>query len=176
MIYWQIFWVFLVANFLGYGGGPAIIPLVQHEVVEVHGWLSEAEFSEVLAVGNALPGPIATKMASQIGFSQAGVLGAIVALVATIAPSLLLMIPMMGILYKYKDAPPVKRLSNYLRPIIAVLLFQITVQNFVSTWTNTGVVHLLLLGGTAAFLIGKIKLHPGFVVLGALVYGALLLG
>ncbi|MCL1991459.1 MAG: chromate transporter, partial [Spirochaetes bacterium] len=53
MIYWQIFRVFFVTNILGYGGGPATIPLVQHEVVEVLGWLTEAEFVNVLAMGNA---------------------------------------------------------------------------------------------------------------------------
>jgi len=176
MIYWRIFWVFLVANFLGYGGGPAIIPLVQHEVVGVHGWLTEAEVSEVLAMGNALPGPIATKMASQIGFSQAGALGATVALIATIAPSLILMIPMMGLLLRHKDSPPVKRLAHYLRPTIAVLLFQITVQNFTSTWTNVGPLHLILLSCATVLAIGKFKVHPALMVLVALVYGALLLG
>lgn len=70
MIYWHIFWAFFLPGILGYGGGPASIPLVEKEVVDRYGWVTENEFSEMLAMGNALPGPIATKMAGYIGFQE----------------------------------------------------------------------------------------------------------
>ena len=98
--YLEIFWVFFVTNILGYGGGPATIPLVQHEVVAVYGWMTEFEFIEMLAAGNALPGPIATKMAGAIGFGQGGVVGVIVGLIATVVPSLILKIMLMNFLMK----------------------------------------------------------------------------
>lgn len=63
MIYWQLFLAFFIPGILGYGGGPASIPLVEHEVVENYEWMTTQEFSEVVALGNSLPGPIATKMA-----------------------------------------------------------------------------------------------------------------
>ena len=63
MIYWQIFLAFFIPGIVGYGGGPASIPLIEHEVVDRYGWLTVQEFSEVLALGNSLPGPIATKLA-----------------------------------------------------------------------------------------------------------------
>ncbi|MFS8580046.1 MAG: chromate transporter, partial [Novibacillus thermophilus] len=115
MIYWHIFSAFFIANILGYGGGPATIPLVQREVVNRYGWMNTEEFGEVLALGNALPGPIATKMAGYIGFEQAGLLGAVVALFATVAPSLMIMIAFLQILHRFKDSPKVQRMSLWIR-------------------------------------------------------------
>jgi len=176
VIYLEIFWVFFIANFMGYGGGPSIIPLIEHEVVTSFEWLTGYEFAEVLAMGNALPGPIAVKMAAFIGSSQAGFLGASVAIFATVAPSLVMMLALMGLLTRYKDAPQIKRLTQYIRPTIAVLLADIALRNFISTWNGVGWVHLLILGGGALVCLTKLKAHPALVVLGALIYGALLLG
>lgn len=61
MIIFYLFWAFFIANLLGYGGGPASIPLNFEEVVQHFHWLSKEEFSNMLALANALPGPIATK-------------------------------------------------------------------------------------------------------------------
>ena len=176
MIYLQVFWVFFITNMLGYGGGPATIPLVQHEVVEVFGWLTEVEFAEVLAMGNALPGPIATKMAGYIGYLQGGVLGAVIALGATVLPSILLMLALMGLLMRHRESPQVKRLSLYVRPTVAVLLGSIALQLFVSGFRLMSPVHLSLLTVVSALSLEKFKVHPALVVLGALVYGAVFLG
>jgi chromate transporter len=108
MIYIQIFIAFFIPSIVGYGGGPASIPLIEHEVVNRYGWVTTGEFSEILALGNALPGPIATKMAGYIGFEVGGVLGAVIAELATIAPSLILMIVLLQLIFKYKDSPRVK--------------------------------------------------------------------
>ncbi|MCL2405683.1 MAG: chromate transporter [Defluviitaleaceae bacterium] len=176
MIYLQIFWVFFISNILGYGGGPSIVPLIQHEVVAVYGWFTAAEFAEIFAMGNALPGPIAPKIAAYIGFNQAGVLGAMVGVVATVAPSALLMVVLMGVLTRYKDSPQVKRLTRFIRPTIAVLMLDIALRSLVLGWEGVGVLHMFILAGASLFLLLKIKAHPGFVVLGALVYGVLFLG
>jgi chromate transporter len=62
----QLFFAFFRVGMLGYGGGPSSIPLVHKEVVEKYKWMNDDEFADVLALGNALPGPIATKMAGYI--------------------------------------------------------------------------------------------------------------
>jgi len=175
MIYLELFWVFFITNMLGYGGGPAIIPLVQFEVVEVFGWLTDVEFAEMLAMGNTLPGPIITKMAGHIGFMQAGVLGATAALIATIMPSLFMMLGLMGILMRYRESPQVKRLTIYVRPTVAVLLGTIALQLFISSSQMMPPIHLIII--TIAGLLGleKFKLHPAIVVACALIYGAVFL-
>ena len=171
MEYLEIFWVFFITNILGYGGGPATIPLVQHEVTTVYQWMSEYEFIEMLAAGNALPGPIATKMAGSIGFAQGHIIGVVVALIATVVPSLILKVLLMNFLLKHKDSPRVKRMSLYIKPTIAVLLGVIVVQNFTVAFEAMAIWHLLILGLGAYYLLEKKKTHPSLVILLALIYG-----
>lgn len=175
IIYWHIFLAFFIPGIVGYGGGPATIPLVENEVVHRYGWLSVQEFSEVLALGNALPGPIATKMAGYIGYEQAGILGAAVGVFATVAPSLILMIALMSLLYKFKDSPKVKRMTNYVRPTIALLLGVMAYRFFAQSYEGAGLIHSAILIVASFFLLEKWKVHPAYVIVGALVYGAILL-
>lgn len=173
MIYWHLFLAFFIPGILGYGGGPASIPLVEHEVVGNYEWLSTQEFSEVVAIGNSLPGPIATKMAGYIGYTEAGVLGSIVALFATVAPSLILMVGMMAILLKYKDQPEVKNLTKVIRPVIAILLGFMTIQFAQESVEGVGVGYTLLIMVASFILLEKVKLHPAFVIGLALLFGAI---
>ncbi|WP_391118367.1 chromate transporter [Psychrobacillus sp. L3] len=173
MIYWRIFLAFFIPNILGYGGGPASIPLVEHEVVGKYGWMTTQEFSEVVAIGNSLPGPIATKMAGYIGYTEGGILGSFIAMFATIAPALILMIGMMAILLKYKDSPEVKNLSKFIRPIIAVLLGFMTIQFAQESVIGLGMWSSIILIAASLLLLVKFKVHPAFVILLALIYGAI---
>jgi chromate transporter len=175
MIYWQIFLAFFIPGVLGYGGGPSSIPLVENEVVDRYGWLSVNEFSEVLALGNALPGPIATKMAGYIGYQQGGILGSVVALFATVAPSLILMISLLGLLMKYKESPRVKRLTTLIRPVIAVLLGVMTYDFIFSSYEGLGIWQTLFIGVASFLLMEKWKVHPAYVIGAALIYGGLVL-
>ncbi|MCP1189691.1 chromate transporter [Priestia flexa] len=175
MIYWQLFMAFFVSNILGYGGGPASIPLIQKEVVDRYGWLTVNEFSEMLAIGNALPGPIATKMAGFIGYQEAGILGAFVSLLATIAPSVILLVVLLRILYKYKDSPNVKKMTNFIRPVIAVLLGVMAYDFFASSYVDPGVWQTLFLIITSFVLMERLRVHPAIVIVGALAYGAIFL-
>jgi chromate transporter len=175
MIYIKIFWAFLIPGILGYGGGPASIPLIENEVVDEYGWMSVNEFSEVLAIGNALPGPVATKMAGYIGYTQGGVFGAAVGVFATVAPSLMLMLGLLGLLMKYKESPRVKRLTVVVRPVIAVLLGVMTYDFFQSSYEDIGAIQTMIIGGLAYLLMEKLKIHPAYVIVAALIYGALVL-
>ncbi|MGP4079353.1 chromate transporter [Pseudalkalibacillus sp. R45] len=175
MIYWHIFLAFFIPGILGYGGGPASIPLVENEVVDRYGWMSTEEFSEVLALGNALPGPIATKMAGYIGYAQAGWLGATVGIFATVAPSLILMIILLKVLMKYKDSEKVKRMTVMVRPAIAVLLGVMAYQFFVSSYAGSGVLQTVLLFAASYLFLVRLRIHPAFVIAGALVYGGIFL-
>jgi len=175
MIYIQIFLALFIPGILGYGGGPSSIPLVENEVVDRYHWMTVNEFSEVLAMANTLPGPIATKMAGYIGYDQAGILGAVVGVFATVAPSLILMIGLLGLLMKYKESPQVKRLTIVVRPIIAVLLGVMTFDFFFSSYEGEGLWQTLFLGVVAYILMQKLKVHPAYVIAGSLVYGGLVL-
>ncbi|MFD2925014.1 chromate transporter [Halobacillus naozhouensis] len=176
MIYWKIFIAFFIPGVVGYGGGPASIPLVENEVVERFNWMTVNDFSEMLAMANALPGPIATKMAGFIGYQQAGILGSFVGVFATVAPSLILMIGLLSLLYKFKDSPRVKTMTALIRPTIAILLGVMAFQFFRNSYFSAGAMQTVILIVVSFFLLEKIKVHPAFVILGSLVYGAIFLG
>ncbi|MCM3768072.1 chromate transporter [Neobacillus niacini] len=172
MIYWQIFMAFFIPGILGYGGGPASIPLIENEVVGNYGWMSRQEFSEVLAVGNSLPGPIATKLAAYIGYTEGGVIGSLVALFASVAPSIILMLVLMAVLLKYKDKPQVKNISSIVRPIIAVLLGVMTYQFAKDSFIGLGPVYTIVLLIGSYLMLEKLKWHPALVIVIALAVGA----
>ncbi|UOQ92473.1 chromate transporter [Halobacillus shinanisalinarum] len=176
MIYWKIFIAFFIPGIVGYGGGPASIPLVENEVVERFSWMSVSEFSEMLAMANALPGPIATKMAGFIGYQQGGILGTFVGVFATVAPSLLLMIGLLSLLYKFKDSPRVKTMTALIRPSIAILLGIMAFQFFRNSYFSAGALQTILLIVVSFFLLERVKVHPAFVIIGSLMYGAIFLG
>lgn len=176
MKYWQIFLAFFIPGIIGYGGGPASIPLVENEVVDRYDWLTTEQFSEVLAFGNSLPGPIATKMAGYIGYQQGGALGSLVGILATVAPSLILMIVLLSILYKFKDSPKVKSMTQLVRPTIAVLLGIMAFEFVDTSYNQAGLFQTVLLLLVSYLLLEKLKIHPAFVIIGALGYGAIFLG
>lgn len=176
MIYWELFLAFFIPNIIGYGGGPAIIPLIENEVVDRYGWMSSQHFAETLALGNALPSPIATKMAGYIGHDVAGTAGALIAVFATVAPSLILMLCALGLLYRYRDSVRVQSMSQWVRPVIMVLMGALVWSFFIEGVESAGLWHTLGIGGAAALLLMKTRLHPALVVLLGLGYGALFLG
>lgn len=176
MIYWHVFLAFFIPNIVGYGGGPAIIPLIENEVVGRYGWMTSQAFAETLALGNALPSPIATKMAGYIGFEVAGIPGALIATFATVAPSLLLMLLALGTLYRYRDSIKVKSMSQWVRPVVMVLMGYLTWTFLAEGIGGAGVLHTAIIGSVAAALLLTTRIHPAFVVCFGLVYGALLLG
>ncbi|MBY6270861.1 MAG: chromate transporter [Caldibacillus debilis] len=175
MIYWQIFLAFFIPGIFGYGGGPSSIPLVEAEVVDRYHWMTSREFSEMLAIANALPGPIATKMAGYIGYMQGGILGLLVALFATIAPSLLLMIALLSLLLRHKDSPRVKKMSVFVRPAIAVLIGILAFEFAFESAEKIGGWKTFVLAAVSFYLLEKKKIHPLYVIAGALLYGAFFL-
>lgn len=176
MIYLELFLAFFIPNIVGYGGGPAIIPLIEAEVVGHYGWMSSQEFAEVLGLGNALPSPIATKMAGYVGYEVAGIGGATVAVFATVVPTLLIMLGALGLLYRYRDSPRVKRMSQWVRPVIAMMMAGLVVSFFFESLDGAGLLHTLLIAAMAAIALLLFRLHPALVIAASLAYGGLLLG
>jgi chromate transporter len=170
----DIFLAFFRVGILGYGGGPSSIPLVHKEVVEKYKWMEADEFSDILALANALPGPIATKLAGYIGFRVAGVLGMIYALAATIIPTIILMILLLTGLNAYKDEPWVSGMAQAVVPVVAVMLAVLT-WDFIKKsgtsklgwkWTAVALAGSLL-------LMQLLHVHPGILIF-VLLIGALL--
>lgn len=175
MIYIQIFLAFFIPGILGYGGGPATVPMIQKEVVENYGWMTNLEFSNMLALGNALPGPITTKLAGYIGYEQGGIFGSFIALFASVAPTTLLMIVLLNILNKYREAQQVKRLKSFVIPVVAVQMAQLVFGFFETSIDLASWIPTILISIGAYITLFKLKWNPIFVIAGGLIVGGLFL-
>lgn len=171
----HIFLGFFMANFFGYGGGPASIPLMYNEIVTHYRWLNNSEFSQMLAIGNALPGPIATNIATYVGYDVSGWLGVIVALFATIFPSACALILLLKILHRHRQSPAVKGMTLLVQPVIAIMMLALTWKMSANSIHSIGSVQSLIIGLVAIIALIKFKIHPAFMICAALLYGGLVL-
>lgn len=106
----------------GFGGGPSMIPLIEAEVVGLRAWMTKEEFLTAFAFGNALPGPIATKLAGYVGHQVAGWPGALVALLALSLPTIVAMIALGALYLRYREHPAVAAFLKGVRPVVIALL------------------------------------------------------
>lgn len=166
----ELFLAFFRVGMLGYGGGPASIPLVHKEVVEKYKWMNGDEFADVLALGNTLPGPIATKMAGYIGYRVAGILGMLTAVLATIIPTIVLMIIILTSLSTIKDQPWVMGMTKAVVPVVGVMLASLTWDFFKKSKDTLGWKIALGVGIGSLFLLQVVGLHPAILIGGILVF------
>ncbi len=171
----ELFISFFVANVLGYGGGPASIPLMYDEVVTRRAWLSDMDFSNMLALGNALPGPIATKIAAFVGYGVSGWAGFTSALAATVIPSAAALILLLKLLQKYRTSPVVKGMTLLVQPVIAIMMVTLTWQMGKSSMVSIGTIQTLGIAAVAFWAMNIRKIHPALVIVAAFAYGAIVL-
>lgn len=118
MIYLQLFLTYLKIGFFGFGGGYAMLSLIQNETVVRHAWITGAEFSDILALSQMTPGPIAINSATYIGYTVAGFPGAFAATSAVCLPCLLLMILITRFVLRLKENPYLKGAIAGIRPVV----------------------------------------------------------
>ncbi|WP_083001639.1 chromate transporter [Halomonas sp. GT] len=168
-----LFWAFFRVGIFGFGGGPAMIPLVRAEVVTRHKWLTDEEFADVLAIGNTLPGPIATKMPGYIGYRVAGISGCVAAVIAIVLPMIVAMIIMLGIFSRYRDVTWIRGMGQAVIPVVMVMMGQLAWDFFDKSQAALGWIASALMGVIAGGLIYWLGVHPGWVI-GAILLTALL--
>ncbi len=181
MLLWDIFLLFSRVALFSWGGGPASLALMQREVTAA-GWASPAEFADAVAIGNALPGPIAPQVSAYVGYKLAGTPGAIAAAGGTVLPTTILMLVMVVLFFAVKDAPIVRSMLTAVRPVVIGLLIW-TAYDMARSVFGAGKIGwlpeltarwdgvLLALGSFA--LLTFTSVNPAWVVLGAAVFGLL---
>lgn len=123
MIYLQLFWVYLKIGLLGFGGGYAMLSMIQFEVVEKHTWMTMSEFADVVALSQMTPGPISINCATYVGYQVGGIFGSLLASFSIVLPSLILLYFVLRYLFKHKDNFIIKTTLRDLKPFIAGLIF-----------------------------------------------------
>lgn len=159
---WKIFIAFCKVGIFAFGGGQSIIPIMEKEVVQTQGWMKVSEFADLLALGNGLPGPIATKMATAIGFKMSGWIGSFVALGGLLFPSTVMMMIVILFFMSYKDSPRLQSFLRGVRPAVVALL--VAVAYDVGKSSVVSVPTALLSIATLALIIFA-KLHPALGLL-----------
>ena len=120
---WQLFLAFARVGAMTFGGGYAMIPILEREIVDRHGWATEEELMDYYAVGQCTPGVIAVNTATFIGYKTAGTLGGIVATLGVIFPSVVIITVIAGILTSFAEVPMVKSAFAGIRVCVCVLIF-----------------------------------------------------
>ncbi|MGG3434855.1 chromate transporter [Heyndrickxia coagulans] len=166
---------FFIANVLGYGGGPSSIPLMYNEIVSHYHWINDSEFSNMLALGNALPGPIATKIAAFVGYGAGGWVGLFAALAGTILPSAVALILLLKVLHKYRQSPVVKGMSLLVQPVIAIMMAVLTWQMVKNSISQIGIWQALGIAAVAFWAMQIRKIHSALVIVAAFAYGGIVL-
>lgn len=157
---------------LGYGGGPATIPLFKHEAVDRYGWLDDSEFAEVLAIANTLPGPIATKLAAYLGYHRRGILGAVLAVTSHILPTCIAIIALFSVISVFSTSTIISGMIAAVVPVVCVMLALMAYEFGNKAVKGLGYIlgsALLLLAFTLLYVI---HLHPAIVIVIFLLYGA----
>lgn len=167
-------------GFISFGGGYAMIPVINEEVVNNHGWMSAQAFTDVIAVAGMSPGPIATNTAIFIGYNQAQLPGAIVSAIGMTLPSLMIILVVATFFYKVYKNKWVKSAFYGLRPIITGLIFYaaitFAINNGLVSSVSWHTFSLLAIYAAALFALIKLKTHPIMVIImsgliGIAVYG-----
>lgn len=172
MTYLILFWSFLKIGIFGFGGGYAILALIENEVVDTYAWMSTAEFTDIVAISQATPGPIAINCATYVGYSATdSILGSAIATFAVCLPSLILASLAARFIYKFRDNKYVDAAFKGLRPavvglILAAGLTLINHDNFtdyisviifavvaVCSYFKVNPIFLLMLSGIAGYFI-----------------------
>lgn len=157
---------------LGFGGGPSVIPLIRHEAVVKYQWINDDEFGETLAIANALPGPIATKMSAYLGYRLKGVSGAIVATAAHILPTCLAMVALVTLVSVLSSSQIIQNMIGAVTPVIAVLLGVMAYEFGQKTLKGFGMIFGIALFLVAFIGLQVLSIHPGIIVIIFLCYGA----
>lgn len=173
MIYWQLFIVYLKIGLFGFGGGYAMLSLIQAEVVDRHGWISSQQFTDIVAISQMTPGPIGINSATYIGYTATGnVWGSVIATVAVCLPSFLLVLLISYFFAKFKNNRYVAAAFLGLRPatvglIAAAALLLMNSDNFIDYKSY-------LIFAASFLLVWKFKLNPILMIILAGLAGAVL--
>ena len=170
MIYLQLFYTFFKIGLFGFGGGYAMLSMIQGEVVTRYDWVSTQEFTDIVDISQSTPGPIGINAATYVGFTATGsIWGSVIATFAVVLPSFILMLTISKFFLKYQKHPAVEAVFSGLRPAVVGLLASaalvlMNVENFGSPTDDTYTFVISIIIFLVAF-IGTKKYHANPILM-----------
>ena len=173
MTYFDLFFVFFKVGLFSFGGGYAILPLMQHEVVDVNKWINYKDFVDIVAISQITPGPISINLATHVGYRIGGILGSTIATTSVVLPSIIIVSLIVIFLKRFSKLPVVQRIFKSLRVTIVGLILAAGIALFVKEnfidYKSYIIFASVLIGGLF-FKIGSITLIILSGVAGAILY------
>ncbi len=166
----ELFWAFCRIGGLTFGGGYAMLPMLQAEVVDKYKWATEEELLDYYAVGQATPGIIAVNTATFIGYKNKGIIGALFATAGVVFPSLVIIMIIAGLIKNFSDIQVVQHAFSGVRIVVCVLILNAVIK----LWKNSvkgklGIIIFILSFVAAALL----KISPIYIVIISAIVGLL---
>lgn len=167
-IYLRLIWAYFKIGLFGFGGGYAMLSLIQREVVN-SGWISNATFTDIVAISQMTPGPIGINSATYIGYVvTGGVLGSIIATLTVVIPPFLLVLYTGHYIRRHKDSPVIKSVFIGLRPVVIGLiasaaLLLMNSENFGSATPD--VIISIAICAASFCAVYFTNIHPIFVII-----------
>jgi chromate transporter len=171
MILLKFCWTLIVVNALTIGGGFVMLPMLQKEFVEKYHWLTNQEFVDAIAIGQVTPGPL-TVMNAFMGYKIHGLSGAVMAMISSYLPCIIIVTLVAKYYYTYRESMIVNSSFKGIRPAVIGLLAAVAI-----SLGNASLVDPITFGiAIGSFIvIAFTKIDPTFVIIGAGVIGALFL-
>lgn len=181
MIYWELLWSFFQIGLFSIGGGYAAMPLIQHQVVEVHPWLTLTEFTDIVTLSQMTPGPIAINSATFVGMRIAGLSGALVATAGCVLPSCVIALTLAWVYYRYRSLSAIQGVLGGVRPAVVAMIASAGLSILLLALFGSEIINLaaldvraLVIFGAALAALRIFKPDPIWVMVGAGVLGGLI--
>ena len=172
MIFLQLFFSFLQIGLFSFGGGYAAMPLIQGQVVTLHGWLTMSEFTDLITISQMTPGPIAVNSATFVGMKIAGIPGAVVATAGCILPSCIIVTILARLYLKYRNLNLLQGGLKSLRPAVVAMIASAGILILKDAFWGNGESmsfagtewSMVMIFGICVLLLQKKKMNPIWVM------------
>jgi chromate transporter len=171
MMFLRLFMVFFKIGAFSFGGGYAMLPLIEEEIVSINQWLSHSEFIDIIAISQMSPGPISVNAATFVGFKKLGVPGAIVATFGIVCFSFFLVTLLAKIIMKYNDSDYVAGVFLGIRPAVIGLIASACVSLFKASIVD---IRSFIIGLTVLISLHKLRINPIIIILCSGVLGIII--
>ncbi len=173
-IYWQAFKTFFKIGMFTLGGGYAMIPIIQAEVVDKHEWVDKKEFLDLIAIAQSCPGVFAINISIFIGYKLRKTAGAICCALGTALPSFLIILTIAMFFHQFQDNPVVAAMFRGIRPAVVALIAVPTVKLAITAKLNRYTCWIPLVGALLIWLMGVSPIYIIFAAgIGGYLYGKL---
>lgn len=170
----EIFAVFFKIGLFTIGGGYAMLPIIQKEVVETKCWMDDEEFLDAISLTNSLPGPLAINAATFVGYRVCKVKGALAAVLGAASPSVIIILAVAMVFSNLTEYPVVQHIFDGIRPAVVALILYAVIKLAKSAKITEYFNWLIAMAALAA--IAVFGLHPIVVIVAAALYGLFIRG